>query len=141
MNTLLLSENKDPLKLPSIIDPLIVVACISFAITLLLLASTITVLSSANSDPFTSPVTVPTKLPTTEPVCEPTVSPVSVPVSVVAVTDEVCTGPTIFPLIASTKRVESSAYILPLKSNAGLFVAAQLEPLYTSIWSFSGVTD
>ena len=111
----------------------IVVASTILASNLLLFASTIAVLSSAKTEPFTSPVKVPTTFPTTDPVCEPTVSPVSVPVSVVAVTDEVCTGPTILPLIASTKRVESSAYILPLKSNAGLFVAAQLEPLYTNI--------
>ena len=69
-------------------------------------------LSSANTEPLTSPITVPTTLPTTEPVCEPTVSPVSVPVKVVAITEDVCTGPTILPLMASTKRVESSAYIL-----------------------------
>ena len=59
--------------------------------------------------PVTLPVRLPTTLPTTEPVCEPTVSPVRFPTKFVAVTEVDSTGPTILPLIASTRSVESSA--------------------------------
>ena len=81
-----------------------------------LTASTITVESSANTEPTTSPVTLPTTLPkcvpvllpTTLPVTEPTTSPVKLPTTLVAVTELVTTGPTILPFIASTRSVESS---------------------------------
>ena len=97
---------------------------IEFTVKLLVVPSKITVLSSPKipppppplakvsvpvTSPVTDPVRFPTTLPTTDPVCYPLVSPVRFPVSVVAATVEVSTGPTIFPLIASTKRVESSA--------------------------------
>ena len=77
------------------------------------IASTSTVELSENTEPVnpptTYPVTLPTTSPTTAPVCEPAVSPVRLPtIPLEATTVVVLTGPTICPLIASTKSVESS---------------------------------